>query len=303
MGRRDLSAVALSMLIALGGCTTSQQTFINKAEGLADVQVCRNYLADKEDLYNFPPDADEKTAAYSDSLQREFFRRGLTERKCEVAVREHNKKVAAGVTAAVAIGAITYAIVKDAKDCDKDPKCRRTGGGGISSRQTKNTGPRNNHSTASSGNKSNAFGGAHAWDYYYDDFGNEVKRCRSTKTGQLSSNSNCLLSPRHDGTWPDKSKNIRVGAKLNSPYLTSQKMVVGGSICTYDDGTAMRVSGPRCPLRNNGSETVELRKMAKQKLNRAYLVSQDPIIGGTLCKYSDGSVVKVGGSYCELSRW
>jgi hypothetical protein len=36
----------------------------------------------------------------------------------------------------------------------------------------------------------------------------------------------------------------------------------------------------------------------KSTLNGAYLTGQTSIVGGSMCKYSDGSVVKISGSYC-----
>ena len=195
---RLIGCLSVSLLIA--GCVTSQQGFVDNASNLKDVQVCRNYLADKKDLYAVSDDEKASIAGYSAALQREFFRRGLTETKCEGLVKDHNDKVAAGVAAAVVIGAVTYAVVKDAKECDADPKCRRSGGGGFSSARNSN----NQTERARRGQPETAFGGAYAWDYYYDANGNEVKRFRSTETGQFSNNASCLLSPKNDATWPEK---------------------------------------------------------------------------------------------------
>ena len=290
---RLIGCLSGSLLIA--GCVNSQQGFVDNASNLKDVQVCRNYLADKKDLYAVSDDEKASIAGYSAALQREFFRRGLTETKCEGLVKDHNDKVAAGVAAAVVIGAITYVVVKDAKECDADPKCRRSGGGGFSSARNSN----NQTERARRGQPETAFKGAYAWDYYYDANGNEVKRCRSTETGQSSNNASCLLSPKNDATWPEKQ--INVSSDANGPYLSGQDGIVGGSMCRYSDGSVVKISGSYCPRRNTIS-TDAIPEMDKVRINGPYLTGQDGIVGGSLCKYSDGSVKKVLGSMCPRSN-
>jgi len=47
----------------------------------------------------------------------------------------------------------------------------------------------------------------------------------------------------------------------------------------------------------NNSTGVQRPKPAPSDLNRS-LVSETPIVGGALCKYSDGTVTRISGSYC-----
>ena len=47
---------------------------------------------------------------------------------------------------------------------------------------------------------------------------------------------------------------------------------------------------------SNGAQTVP--KGSSASANAPYLTGQETFVGGSLCKYSDGFVVKISGSYC-----
>lgn len=44
--------------------------------------------------------------------------------------------------------------------------------------------------------------------------------------------------------------------------------------------------------------TQSTKKSSFPKLNGPHLIGQDGIVGGSMCKYSDGTVVKISGMYC-----
>ena len=59
---------------------------------------------------------------------------------------------------------------------------------------------------------------------------------------------NRIIKSGQAGQAPSNSTNQ--GATLNRAYLTGQTGVVGGSMCNYSDGSAVKISGSYCPRRN-----------------------------------------------------
>ena len=239
-GHRDMR-ISLGVLVALllNGCATSQTAFIEKGQSLDDLDVCQNYLADKLDVYQSGQETKKKTRTYLASLQREFFARGLTEAKCSEITKSHNQRIMGAVAAGVVVGAVAYKIVKDDKACKKNPakcknkssgsyrkkgfawdyfcdnsgkeqrRCRDVGNGNFAKNSQCSHSPSNDDAWPTQ-KKCNAMSdfseplSGYAWDYFYDDYGNEQRRCRNVARGKFAQSSRCFLSPSNDNIWPDK---------------------------------------------------------------------------------------------------
>ena len=208
------------ILVIFSGCTTSQGTFVKKSAELSNLDVCQNYMADGVETFAVKSVDDEKKKTYLASLQEQFLLRGLTESKCQKMTKDHASKMTGLAVAGVAAAAIGYKIYSDKKDCEKNyKKCKSNGSGGGYTPQK--IGSTNSSSSASSsaqiktpniksvGVKSQPLTtidvyGNPKWDYFYDDYGEEIRRCRNQKNGQFVSNANCVMAPDNDNTWPDK---------------------------------------------------------------------------------------------------
>ncbi len=102
--------VWLTIAILLSVCAASQQAFLDNPTAISNVQVCRNYLRDKDDLSQ-PIAHDDRSddVRYQAALAGELMRRSLSYNQCETIVADDNARIATILAATLAVAAVAAA--------------------------------------------------------------------------------------------------------------------------------------------------------------------------------------------------
>ncbi|WP_271272852.1 hypothetical protein [Aliamphritea hakodatensis] len=169
-----ISGILIVALIT--GCAATSTQVISDGDNLSDAKLCRNYLNDYQNLLNKrnQQEINHEEFVYLQALILQVQKRDLTPEKCSELVKDQN-------IAAIGVGAlliITAALI--------------AAGGG-----------RSGSGSGSSKNAAYSDQGF-AWDQFYDLNGDLTWRCRNKANGQFAYDSDCILEPKSDFTWPGK---------------------------------------------------------------------------------------------------
>ena len=177
---KKIKYFALILVFMVSGCVTSQDRFISSVKSLSNTDICQNYLAEKDRDSDKAPESGPQREKYLAIMQEEMKIRGLNQKTCAKLKSKNNQKIATAVVGVAVVGAIVNEIKKDKEKCKKDYRKCKSGGGG--------------HTRPDS----------FWWDYWYDDHGNLVRRCRNANNGQWAESVRCLGKPNNDDRWPNK---------------------------------------------------------------------------------------------------
>lgn len=120
--------ICLTLCSLVGGCVTTQSTFIDEGYRFSDIKVCRSYMADLDKLdFSYSPKTNEESD-YIHALRTQILVRELTEDNCNEIIEEGStidNKTIINTLIAVASVAAVVAYGKSLEPSSSDDKYER----------------------------------------------------------------------------------------------------------------------------------------------------------------------------------
>lgn len=176
------STCALSLILI--GCTASPTKFVENQYQLTNIDVCRNYLSDAEDIAKRPyEEVTDVERSYFIALSSQMELRKLDRASCETIVEAANAEN--WTTALIILGAAAAA---SAAYYESQAEAYRN----------------INENSYSPYNLNYSNGIGYAWDAFYNEYYQLVWVCRDRSNGQFADKYKCAGKVKMDSTWPDK---------------------------------------------------------------------------------------------------